>query len=286
MPKTFELILSDRTGKLLDIFPLFESSTIQHSHEIVSARRTDSGLREKSFWTADFPMYRVENGEAVLYFAPREHNLIFRDIQNTNSLKFTKGDYVPTKKGIEEVVASADTSVVLKIKLSDLRLSGNDYEWKYFQIRTSNPDSLNHAERVFAERVYGQENEFVDNMKMLQEFGIYKTRIYILNPDYVKSRVSGDSAIARISELERSDSEFESSDPKFDAGARNFNYSKGSLRGVLKAVAPQNAEVDQFAEAYNRLLANPQEAYKRMTPEIAVGLSSLLNTYLSNHPKA
>ena len=271
--QTLERKLEVKIGQLAEIFPLFDDSTLQHALDINTARRTDASLRNQWFWTADFPMYRVEDGEAVLYFAPREHNLIFRDIQNATSQLLGSQNYVPPKEGIEEVVAASKTRVVLKVNLSNLRLKGNENEWRYFEVDTNNLDSLNPDERAFAEIVYGQDN-------------VGKTRIYVLNPDYVKTQLKGkeDSAIARASRLGRF-----VIGSRFNADGRFVDVAVNGLRGVLNESAEGAApkvEIDPFTQAYQTLLANPIKARNKMTPEIATGMSRVLTDYLSNLPKA
>ena len=77
--KKFEYI----PGPLVNAHSQVVPGTERHAHEVMALRDSRPELRNLWVWTADFPMYRVENGEALLYFAPREHNLIFRDIQNS-----------------------------------------------------------------------------------------------------------------------------------------------------------------------------------------------------------
>lgn len=259
---TLERKLDVKTGVLVDVFPLFDDSTIQHAHELMTARRTDASLRNLWFWTADFPMYRVEDKEAVLYFAAREQNLIFRDIQNATSQFLTNQNYVPTKEGIDEVVEASNRGAVLKVKLSDLRLQGNDKEWKYFEVDTWNPASLLPAERTFAERVYGQGDEFAKNMQMLREVGMNTTRVYVLSPDYVKSKVRGNGAIARASRLGGFDGV-----SRFDADGRGVDNSNNGLRGVLKESAEGAAKIHD-----NAIVATAQAT--QYTPEGILGYLS------------
>ena len=285
---TLETTLEVKRGPLADIFPLFDASTIQHAHEIMNARRTDHSLRNQWLWTADFPMYRAENGEAVLYFAPRENNLIFRNVQDATSQLLSTQNYVPTREGIDEVVAAANSDRALRVKLSDLRLQGNDNEWRYFEINTSNPSSLNPTERAFAERVYGQCEEFTENMRMLQEDGKTSTRIYVLNPDYVKSKVKGDSAIARASRLGRFDY-----DSVFYAEVGLVGGRYDGLRGVLKksaeGAAPRKIEespVIDYASVFEQAGLNPSEAVRHLNPKTASGLLNVLNLYYTPKQKA
>jgi hypothetical protein len=67
------------TGSLENALAKADRKTIQHAWEITNDRREHADLRERWFWTADFPMYRLEKGGAVLYFAPGEHNLGVRE---------------------------------------------------------------------------------------------------------------------------------------------------------------------------------------------------------------
>ena len=72
-------------GGLAETYPQLDSNTIQHYAQIMNDRRTDKDLRRKYFWTADFPMYVLEDDEVVLYIAGRENNLIFKNIEEATS---------------------------------------------------------------------------------------------------------------------------------------------------------------------------------------------------------
>ncbi len=189
--------LESITGRLAETYPQLDPNTIQHSAEITNDRRTNSDLRNQWFWTADFPMYAME-GEAVLYLAPREHNLAFKNLPEAVKQIRQNGNYKPSQEDVASVVESAKSGQTLRVKLSDLRLEEDNDEWCHFNIDTENYDSLNASERALAERAYGQGDDFAKNMKMLNKAGIKTTRFYVLNPNYVEENVE-DGAISRLS---------------------------------------------------------------------------------------
>lgn len=205
--------LVNKQGLLAETFQTLDPNTIQHASEITNDRRDNKELRKQWFWTADSSLYRVEDNEAVLYFGQRDTNLIFRNIEDATQQLLRDNNYVPSRDDIKSVLDSVETGSTLRIKLSDLgiRSHGDEWyygdkwcggEWDFFEISISDYDSLNGTQRTFAERVYGQGDDFEENMKMFKYEGyIHTTRIYVLNPDYVKKHVQEDSAIARVSRL-------------------------------------------------------------------------------------
>jgi hypothetical protein len=95
---------------------------------------------------------------------------------------------------------------------------------------------LNSAQRALAERVHGLGEDFHKTMKMLRDpkgnnsnDGIQITRIFVLNPDYVKETLNGSNAqsFALGSFLE--DFEANSSFDSIDNFVGNYD---GRLRGV------------------------------------------------------
>lgn len=278
--QTLERKLDVRNGALADIFPLFDASTIQHAHQIMTARRADASLRNRWFWTADFQMYRVENGEEINYFAPREHNLGFRDIQNFTSQLLETNNYVPSKEGIDEVVNAVKAGSVLRTKLSDLSLQGNDNEWGYFEIDTGNVDLLNAAQMAFAKRAYGQGNEFTQNMRMLQEVEITKARVYALKPNYVEKQLKGkeDSAIARASRLGGfvGDSWFSAYDRVVDGAVSGL---LGVLREGAEGAAAQKLEGSHAVQTIQQAQMPYADALKLVEQQYAPRSSPLFPVF-------
>ena len=212
-------------GPLEETVPLLQLETIRHADQITNERRTNKEIRGNWFYTADFAMYTVKDNEAYLHLARGHNNLIFKNLDEaTRQLRETDNYVIHDKKDIEAVVNAKDT---LTVKLSDLRLQMNG-PFGYFEINTDNPGSLNKAERAFAERAYGQGNDFVLNMMMLNKNGIRQTRVYVLTPDYVQRNTPQNGALARASRLY-----------DFDVGSR-FIASAGVLAASLACVGYVN----------------------------------------------
>jgi hypothetical protein len=217
------------TGTLLQAYQQLDPNTIQHAAEIMMDRRTDESLRNRYGWTADFPIYTKEEG-GVLYLAPRKHNLIFRNIEDAAAQLRETGNYKPKPEEAAAVIASATSGETLKVKLSDVRLIRNNNEWSCLNISTADYDALNEAERTFAERIYGQGEDFKKNMRMLKEAKITTTRALVLHPDYIAKNAK-DGAIGRLGWLYYFD--FDSS---FSAGDWYPDSGHGGLRGVRRGV--------------------------------------------------
>ena len=220
---TLEAKLEFKPGKLADIAPLFVPGTIQEANEIMALRDSMPQIRNEFLWTADFPMYRIEDGEAFLYFAGKEHNLVLRDVENAAAQLISTGNYIPPKEGIDEVVATAAAGKALKIKISSLNLqkhSPND-EYGFFDVNPDNLDLLNEDQRKLVNAIYGTSKP--GNM------------VYILDSEYVKHALKGkeESAIARASGLGGADY-----GSRFYAGDRDVGYSGWRLaRGINKGSA-------------------------------------------------
>ena len=260
-------------GPFLNAHSQIVSGSGLEASEIMTLRESRPEFGNSWAWTNNFSMYRVEQDEAFLYFTGREHNLGFRDIQDFTSQLREAGNYVPSQEGIQEVVGAASSGKALKIKISDLQLqkhNRND-EYGFFDVDPDNLDLLNSAQKQFVQVIYGNSRP--------------GNRVYVLDSQYVKKTLKDkeDSAIARASWLGGADY-----GSWFVAGGRDVGIANVGLLGVLKEApqAPQKIEVDPYSQAYDALLANPQEALRRLTPERATGLSTLLTSYLANLPKA
>ncbi len=242
LEKKLETVMGDN---LLDSFRQLEPDSIRHAYEIVNEKRTNDSLRDAWSWTADFLMYRLENekgeqdanGEAVLYFAPGKHNLVFRHLEDAmddahpiSQLRIA-GNYKPNATEVQEVVDSAKTKETLRVKLADLNLQIGKRAWSFFVIDTAKyansvekgglgikslwksirslskrgrrknyamRSGLNAAQRELAERAYGRGQDFVENMAMLNQAGQRNIDFYVLNQEYVKANAQ-ESAISGIS---------------------------------------------------------------------------------------
>jgi len=187
-------------GSLAETVPQLRLKTIQHADELTTSRRTNEELRSQWFYTTDFSMYTRKDGEEFFHLARGHNNLIFQNLEEaTNQLLQTRNYVIWNQEDIEKVVSAEDT---LTVKLSDLIFKDSSGEWSYFEIDTAKYNKkLNKSQSLVAERVYGQGQDFANNMQMLREAGISKTRVYVLSQKYVKEHVKEGSAVARVSWL-------------------------------------------------------------------------------------
>ncbi len=229
-----ESILDIRVCALADVVPRFVEGTVQTSAEIQKARLTNELLRQRAFYTANFGLYDIEKenkptihnaeGEAYLYFGGRENNPIFSNLTEACRQLIMKGDYVPPAKAAVQAKKSA-----LRVKVGDLELqmlNDND-KTPYYEIKTSDYNALNPAQRALAEEVHGKGKQFVDVMKILADTGIETIKIYVLNSEYVKKHAI-EKAICRASWLN-----FFKFNSFFLAGDRSVNYYL-TMYGVLR----------------------------------------------------
>ena len=258
-------------GPLLTAHSRVVPGTELHAHDVMALRESKPEFQNLWAWTADFPMYSLDAGqEAVFSLATGEHHLGFRDIDNyINELLSNETGhnyFIRSREGIDEVLNSQST---VSVKILDLRLKKDNPSdiWGYFETKNMKTD----AQRKVAERVYGKG-------KAMGE------RVYVLTQDYVKEKLKDekDSAIARASRLVWFDY-----DSRFVADDGYVVVADYGLLGVLEEApkAPQKL-VDPIGEAYKTILgANPDQALRAMTPEIATGLSGLVNRYRGNQQK-
>lgn len=177
-------------------FREIDPQTIQHAHEILNDRRKDEDLRwclinkklpTTLFFTADFLLYDIENGETILYWGDREHNLIIKNIQEVKKQVMQNRPYYHPKK--EEVGWVKKAETTLRVKLNELRTEGIDNErCCCFKFEDINPPhtKLNLAERNLIGRVLGQGKDFIQNWEMLRDEGIPEIRIFLHTPQYVQ----------------------------------------------------------------------------------------------------
>ncbi len=232
MAQTAEITLETLVGPLAKIFPQLERDTILHSDQLMTERRTNPELRNQWFYTADSSLYTVEKeggiDEAFLYLGREPTNPIFNNIGEATQQLVKTRNYIPSSEDVGAVVKAEST---LRVKLSGLGLQKSNDEVYYFEIQTDNYDKLNPEQRRVAKRVYGQGNDFIENMEMLNKAAIRKTRVYVLNPEYVKNNVPQDGAIARASGLYGF-----VLGSRFFADGRDVDFHLG-LRGVRKILA-------------------------------------------------
>ncbi len=219
-------------------YNLLQPGTMLHADQLTTERRTEAELRGQCFYTADGPLYSVESGVPTLFLTRESDNLVLRHLSDAVNSSYDQlvdrnnGNYHP---GAEEAQTAMHAKDTLRIDLTKLRLNGDDVEWRYLEIGTANYDQLNPEERKLAERYFGLNNDFVQNMDVLQRAGISNTKVYVLNPAYVQ-REAQNGPVGRASWL-----------ANFNIGSLAYASSRaifirGALRGVRRVVAPQLSE--------------------------------------------
>lgn len=189
--------LADILGKAAEIKQdVFER--IWDLTEVWHLRRNKAiSLRDKQI-VGDFPFYLIWKNEVRLCVAPKEYNLIFKNLRRAcNGLLQTR-NYQPDKEGIDILVDSIKKGYTFSVKCSRLRfvLDERRPQFAYLPINTSTyNNSLNEYELAVGRRFYEKE-DFEKNMKWMNEEGIIETRVGLLNPDYVKSQITDGQAIA------------------------------------------------------------------------------------------
>lgn len=219
-------------GKFIDSSRQINVLTVQHAREIQHDRCEDSSLKEMSFYTADFALYRREKGEEILYIGDAPHNLILRNSIDAVSQLEKNHNYFPTVKEMDEVI-SADST--LRIVLSELELNAYTHknrrypaELAYVDIDISKLSKLIGESRKLAERIHGTHKEFTKNIELLANRQSGHTDMWVVSPLTVKKTlkefsVSGFGRICVIDDC--------SSGSNFYACSYQVNSTKYYLRG-------------------------------------------------------
>ncbi len=236
-------------GTLAEVYKLLKPESILHVDELMKERRLhpvtlDGNLRDRCFYTADGIVYSLQGKKKTptLAMTRARFNPLFQDSTFDEYCQQLLRDrnYRPTTKETKRALSAPDTVVV---DLTKLRLQRNDAEYRHFAIDPQNYNLLNPEEKKLAQRVYGQDDDFVQTMETLAKAGISETRVYILDPDYVRIHAT-ENSFGRASWLVNFNL-----NSGFDAFVRCIN-SNGRLRGVHREVvvsesaagaAPENA---------------------------------------------
>ena len=186
--------LENIVGNLLDAYRLTVPGTMLHSDQLMNARRLSpitpqrEDLQQLAFYTADGAIYFLDGKTPKLALTREADNLVLRHIDDAinsyyQQLTQTK-NYRPDPAEADISIKSATTEI---FDLTQLKLKKHDDEFSYMAISTTKYDKLNPEQRRLAERIYGQGTDFIDNMAMLATAQIAETKIYVLNPGYVKT---------------------------------------------------------------------------------------------------
>lgn len=231
--------LETRIGEIAKTVLQFDPSTIQHSDEIMKARRLEENEKEKvdlmRLWysTPDYFMYTNDGKEVSVYIGRGSTNPIFNNIEEAITQGMTTGKYIVKKEDMEAIKNSDSTLKFgfrdLELKKDSLRLGGVDIlqQCCYISIDTTDyHEKLNKGGKMVTERFFGKGHDLDKNMDLLKQNGVKKTCVEFLAEDYVKKIVPKDGAIALIGNILGL-----GNNSRFLASGRNVNdYS--ALRGV------------------------------------------------------
>lgn len=184
-------------GRLLNSAMSVDLKTILCSREIQSIRSTNFEYHKIYSWTSDTILYSIEDFECMVYLSQKDTNPLFRDISTFNKAInqiCCNNSYFPKDAELSNILMAESTN---RIRLKDLELK-NDIIGSYFDIYTANVntsryenyDLLNNTQRIMAENMHGLGEDFKKTMKMLNDFGIIKTKIYLLSPYTIRKILS------------------------------------------------------------------------------------------------
>ena len=219
-------------GTLAETYRLLRPESILHADELMKERRTNEALRNQLVYTADGIVYSLQGKKKTptLAMTRARFNPLFQDsaIDKYCQQLRENQNYRPTPDETSRALQAEDTVV---IDLTALRLQGSEVEWRYFTVDTQDYKQLNNEEQKLVQRVYGKDDDFAQIMTMLADVGIRKTRVWVLNPDYLRTHAQ-ESALGRASLLSH-----------FDGGSNFLADTRGvnnhiCVRGVRREVQP------------------------------------------------
>ena len=132
------------------------------------------------------------------------------------------------EKGHPDLETALNSASTLKTRMVDLELHGNNTEWLFFEFDTEHYQKKSSTTQIeVIERVYSEEG-----VNVMSDHGIKKSRVYVLNPNYVKKHVPRGGALARACRLY-----YFGNDSNFNAVDRVVDVANVRLRGVPKIAA-------------------------------------------------
>ncbi len=229
MISTPKMALENVTGGLLEYKGL-EPGTFQHSDQLTTERRTDHGLRNQWFYTADGELYTVQK-EGHLWAITREpQNLVLQNIDEAYRQLTGQGNYGNYFPDPEAARASLEHEDSVVVDMKGLKLVKDNDQYGHFVVDPKKTKKLNSEQRRVAQRIYGPDEEnFGLNMEMFAE-AKRTPYVFVLMPDYVQYtlRSNDKEFLGRASGYFYNDS-------NFDAVGRGVN-NRNALRGVRRVI--------------------------------------------------
>lgn len=216
--------------------------TFQHVDQLQSERQEKPELRKFYFYTADGNGYFPREDGGVDWAITREaDNLVLRHLDDLEDSSyeqlFRNRDYRPDNAEAAAVRAAKDTVVV---DMSKLRLYEDDQEFSYVQIRTKDgfilTDEGYQAPNKEEQKALSRLGFTSETLKILgdSEQRIVETRVFLLNPYYVRKNVGREhNSLWRASLLYN----FSSSSILYASDRFISNHVR--LRGVLLDIVPE-----------------------------------------------
>ena len=236
-----KMTLENVTGNLL-AYKGLEPGTFQHVDQLTTERRTNHGLRNQCFYTADGELYTVQKRKHLWVITREPQNLVLENIDGAYRQLTVQGDYFPDTEAAQTSLEHKDSVVV---NLKGLKLVKDNDQYGHFVVDPKAVKKLNSEQRKAAQRIYGPDEEnFGLNMEMFAEAG--KTPyVLVLMPDYVQGtlRSNDKKFVGRASWLNGfgSNSHFNALDRDVD--------NRDALRGVRRVIAEGDAPENEVPHA-------------------------------------
>ena len=176
------------------------------SQEIQHKRIENPDLIEKSFVTADYAVYTMEEGEVVLYLAPYKQNAFYKykafgsEEDPGYKLRYN-GEYVLLEEDLEEIVSSNASSRFIVSEVDNQESDPENIfydawhlkvplytteELKERKIEAKGYDGMNLTQRRLFEKVHGTGESLIENINMMREHKIESVDISIIKPKVIE----------------------------------------------------------------------------------------------------
>ncbi|MBU4352296.1 MAG: hypothetical protein KJ939_04400 [Nanoarchaeota archaeon] len=246
------MALENVTGDLL-AYKELEPGTFQHVDQLTTERRTNHGLRNQWFHTADGELYTVQKKEHLWVITREPQNLVLENIEEAYRQLTGQGNYFPDANAAQSSLEHEDSVVV---NLKGLKLVKDNDQYGHFVVDPKAVNKLNTEQRKVAQRIYGPDEEnFGLNMEMFAGAG--KTPyVFVLMPDYVNGTLKSNDKkfVGRASWLF-----YFCSSSGFSAVDRDVGNGRLALRGVRRVIAAGDAPENEVPSA-------PQETERVRSP--------------------
>ncbi len=238
------MVLENVTGTLL-AYKELEPGTFQHSDQLTTERRTNHGLRNQAFYTADGELYTVRRNNNLWAVTRLPQNLVLSDLdeayrQLTRRSTY-QSNYLPSPEKAKQALSHEDT-VIVEHEGLELERSGDKYG--YFMLDPKQVKKLNSEQRRAAQRIFGPDSDSFDqNMEMFARAQKI-LHVFVLMPEYVRRvlKKSGQRFLMQASSLSyfRNSSNFYANE--------DYIYDLCALRGIRKITEASRKEVTNGAE--------------------------------------